>query len=117
MAIILAVLAGPITGLFTNDPQVYDLAKSYFWIVPITIAGYGFVFVSAAGFNALGRPLYGLSYTVIRSLLLYAPLVAIGVSLDDLRGAFIGIAAANIISGGIAYYWSLHKAPMIAKDG
>ena len=117
MAIILAVLAGPITGLFTNDPQVYDLAKSYFWIVPITIAGYGFVFVSAAGFNALGRPLYGLSFTVIRSLLLYAPLVAIGVSLDDLRGAFIGIAAANIISGGIAYYWSLHKAPMIAKDG
>jgi len=96
---------------------VLELAKTYFWIVPITIAGYGFVFVSAAGFNALGRPIYGLTYTVIRSLVLYAPLVAIGVNLDGLRGAFIGIAIANILSGLIAYNWSLRKAPMTAKKG
>ena len=117
MAIVLALFAGPIAGLFTNDPEVLELAKTYFWIVPITIAGYGFVFVSAAGFNALGRPLYGLTYTVIRSLVLYAPLVAIGVNMDGLRGAFIGIAIANILSGFIAYNWSLRKAPMTAKKG
>ena len=116
MAIVLALFAGPIAGLFTNDPEVLELAKTYFWIVPITIAGYGFVFVSSAGFNALGRPLYGLTYTLIRSLVLYAPLVAIGVNMDGLRGAFIGIAAANIIAGAIAYYWSLNKAPMTAKN-
>lgn len=115
LAIILAVLAKPITGLFTNDPEVMALAYDYFWIVPITIAGYGFVFVSAAGFNALGRPLYGLIFTIIRSLILYAPLVAIGVHLDGLRGAFIGIALANILSGLIAAAWSLKKAPMSAK--
>jgi putative MATE family efflux protein len=116
MAVVLAVLADPITSLFTNDPEVKELAKTYFWIVPITIAGYGFVFVSAAGFNALGRPIYGLSFTIIRSLLLYAPLVAIGVQIDGLRGAFIGIATANILSGAISYYWSLNRAPMTAKE-
>lgn len=115
MAVILALLAGPITSLFTNDPEVLALAPSYFWIVPITIAGYGFVFVSAAGFNALGRPIYGLVFTIIRSLVLYAPLVAIGVQFDGLRGAFIGIAVANILSGFIASAWSLKKAPMNAK--
>lgn len=116
MAVVLAILAGPIVNLFTNDPEVAELAKTYFWIVPITIAGYGFVFVSAAGFNALGRPLYGLTFTIIRSLLLYAPLVAIGVYLDDLRGSFFGIAIANVVSGLIAREWVLRKAPMTAKD-
>ncbi|CAM3815380.1 MATE family efflux transporter [Litorimonas haliclonae] len=116
-AAILALLARPIADVFTNDPVVLDLATTYFWIVPITISGYGFVFVSAAGFNALGRPLFGLVYTIMRSLLLFAPLIGVGVYFDGLRGAFFGIAAANIISGGIAYYWSMYKAPMAAKDG
>jgi len=116
-AVILAILARPIADVFTNDPVVMDLAVSYFWIVPITISGYGFVFVSAAGFNALGRPIFGLAYTIMRSLFLYAPLIGLGVYLDGLRGAFFGIAAANVISGGIAFYWSMYKAPMVAKDG
>ncbi len=115
MAIVLAVLAESIAGLFTNDPEVLELAKSYFWIVPITIAGYGFVFVTSAGFNALGRPFYGLVFTIIRSLVLYAPLVAIGVNMDGLRGAFIGIAIANIVSGFLARTWTLRWAPMTAK--
>ena len=115
MAVVLALLAGPITGLFTNDPEVYALAKTYFWIVPITIAGYGFVFVTAAGFNALGRPIYGLIFTIIRSLALYAPLVALGVYFGGMPGAFIGIAVANILSGFLARYWTLHKAPMTAR--
>ena len=87
----------------------------YFYIVPLTIFGYGFVFVSAAGFNALGRPIYGLVYTIIRSLLFYVGFIYIGVQIDGLRGAFFGIAAANIISGLIAGGWSLTKGPMSAK--
>ena len=115
MAVVLALLAGPITSLFTNDPEVYVLARTYFWIVPITIAGYGFVFVTAAGFNALGRPKYGFIFTLIRSLGLYAPLVGLGVYLGGMPGVFIGIAIANIVSGLLARYWTLHKAPMTAR--
>lgn len=117
MAVILALLAGPITSLFTNDPEVYALAKTYFWIVPITIAGYGFVFVTAAGYNALGHPFYGFTFTIIRSLILYAPLVGLGVNFYGMMGAFFGIAAANIISGLLARYWTLHRAPMTARKG
>lgn len=115
MAIVLALFARPIVNLFSNDPVLIDMAVPYFYIVPVTIFTYGFVFVSAAGFNALGRPLYGLIYTIIRSLVLYAPLVAIGAWLGGLTGAFVGVAAANIISGTIAYFWSLKRAPMSAK--
>jgi len=115
MAIVLAIFAPQIAGIFTTDADVVAKTIPYFYIVPITIFGYGFVFVSAAGFNALGRPQYGLIYTIIRSLILYVVLIYIGVQLDGLRGAFIGMAGANLLSGFIAAGWSLKRAPMTAK--
>ena len=116
MAIPMALFAPEISAIFTNDPVLIEKMVPYFYIVPITIFGYGFVFVSAAGLNALGRPLFGLSYTVIRSLVLYIGLIAIGVSLAGLKGAFFGVAGANLVSGVIAIIWTLKKAPMTAKQ-
>ena len=115
MAVILALFAPQIAGIFSNDPEVVAKTIPYFYIVPITIFAYGFVFISAAGFNALGRPIYGLVYTIIRSLILYVILIYIGVQIDGLRGAFFGMTGANIISGLIAAGWSLTKVPMTAK--
>jgi len=62
VAIPMFIFAEPITSIFTQDADVAQRVHQYFRIVPITIFGYGFVFVSAAGLNALGRPLYGLTY-------------------------------------------------------
>lgn len=115
MAAVLAVFAHQIAGFFTSDPILIEKIIPYFYIVPVTILAYGFVFVSAAGLNALGRPIYGLVYTIIRSLVLYVVLIYIGVSVAGLTGAFIGMAAANVISGLIAIGWTLYRAPMIAK--
>lgn len=114
MAVVLALFARPLVALFSNDPALIDMAVPYFYIVPVTVFAYGFVFVSAAGFNALGRPFYGFAFTIIRSLALYAPLTAIGVWQGGVLGAFIGIAIANLLSGLIARYWSLNRAPMSA---
>jgi len=115
MALVLAVFAKPISNVFINDANVANAAIKYFYIVPITLFAYGFVFVSAAGLNALGRPKYGLVYTIIRSLILYVGLIYVGVTLDGLRGAFIGMALANLISGLIAFGWTMKKVPMTAK--
>lgn len=115
MAIVLAVAARPLLSVFSNDPALIEMAVPYFYIVPITVFAYGFVFVTAAGFNALGRPKYGFIFTFIRSLILYAPLVALGTWVYGLMGAFIGIAVANILSGLVARYWALNRAPMTAR--
>ncbi len=115
MAIVLALFAPQIAAVFSTDAEVIAKTIPYFYIVPITIFGYGFVFISAAGFNALGRPIYGLIYTIIRSLILYVGCIYIGVQIDGLRGAFFGMAVANVISGLIAAGWSLTKVPMSAK--
>jgi len=115
MAIILALFAPQLARLFTSDAALIEKIMPYFYIVPVTVFAYGFVFVSAAGLNALGRPIYGLVYTIIRSLILYVGLIFIGVQLGGLIGAYLGVAVANIISGSIAVYWTLKRAPMIAK--
>lgn len=115
MAILLALFAQPLAGLFTKDAVLIEKIIPYFYIVPVTIFAYGFVFVSAAGLNALGRPVYGLVYTIIRSLLLYVGLIYIGTQMFGLIGAFYGMAAANLISGFIAIGWTLLRAPMSAK--
>lgn|GEM_PF-313700 len=116
MAGVLYIFRGPIVSVFTSDPVVIDMALPYFAIVPITIFAYGFVFISAAGFNALGRPLFGLTYTILRSLVLYAPLVALGAWTHGLVGAFVGVAVANLLSGAVAAWWSLKRAPMRAQN-
>ena len=116
MAFLLAVFANQIAHVFTSDELLIAKIIPYFYIVPITVFAYGFVFVSAAGLNALGRPLFGLVYTIIRSVILYIGLIAIGVWTAGLVGAFVGVAVANIVSGLIAIYWTLKKAPMTAKE-
>lgn len=115
MAMILAVFAPQIAGLFTLDAEVIAKSLPYFYIVPITIFGYGFVFVSSAGFNALGRPEIGLAYTTIRSLGLYIAFIYVGVEIYGLWGGFVAIALANILSGALAAIWSMTRAPMTAK--
>ena len=114
-AVLLALFAPQIAGLFTKDALLIEKILPYFYIVPMTVFGYGFVFVSAAGLNALGRPLYGLTYTIIRSLLLYVGFIYLGVGLAGLKGAFWGMAAANLISGAIAVGYTLRAAPMTAQ--
>ncbi len=115
MAILLALFAPQIAGFFTKDAILVEKILPYFFIVPVTIFAYGFVFISAAGLNAIGRPLYGLSYTIIRSLILYIGLIYIGVQMGGLSGAYYGMAAANVISGFIAFGWTMRRVPMTAK--
>jgi len=109
------LFAKPIVSVFTPDVIVIAKAIPYFYIVPITVFAYGFVFVSAAGLNALGRPIYGFVYTVARSLLLYVVCIYIGVQYFGLTGAFFGVAIANLLSGFLAFVWTLKHAPMTAK--
>lgn len=110
-----AIFATQIAGVFSLDPTVISKTKMYFYIVPLSIFAYGIVFVSSSGFNALGRPFYGLTYTIIRSLLFYVGFIYVGVHYDGLRGAFFGIAAANILAGLIAFGWSMYRAPLTAR--
>lgn len=112
MGVVGFLFAEQIPAIYSKDPQVIALAAPYFKIVPLSLVGYGMVFVSAAGLNGLGRPKYGLIYTIIRSFILYVPLVWLGVMVAQLTGVYIGMAIANIISGVIAYFYTIKRVSM-----
>lgn len=112
IAVVFWVAGAEIIALFNKeeDPDVPRYALSFLTISPITTAGYGAVMVMAAGLNAMGRPWPGLSVTLIRSLLLYAPGVWIGLQAFGPMGAAVGIALANIGSGLAAVFYSETRA-------
>ncbi len=114
IGVLLGLGANLVPQVFTKDPAVIDLARAYFWIVPVTFAGYGSVFVAAAGLNALGRPSYGLTFTIIRSFAMLVPFIWFGVHLYGMTGVYMGVASANILAGAIALYYTLKKTPMHA---
>lgn len=114
IGVAMGLSANLIPQVFTKDAAVIAVAAPYFWIVPVTFAGYGSVFVAAAGFNALGHPRYGLVFTIIRSIFMFVPFIWIGVHFYDMTGAYIGMASANVLAGAIALFYTLKKAPMQA---
>ncbi|PHR61941.1 MAG: hypothetical protein COA43_01860 [Robiginitomaculum sp.] len=112
ISILLAVFSRNIPAIFTTDADVIALAIPYFWIVPITVAGYGFVFVSAAGLNALGRPKYGLIFTIIRAFIIMIPAIWLGAQHYGMIGVFVAVAIANVLSGAISIIYTLKRVPM-----
>lgn len=109
VALVMALYGGAFSAAIIGDnDQAQALARLYLWITPITLWGYGVVMAASAGFNGLSRPMPALIMTVVRSLVLLAPLVWLGTWLTDApTGAFVGIAVTNVVGGLAVAYWTL----------
>jgi Na+-driven multidrug efflux pump len=100
-------LAEPFSQALASDVAVAKESASYLGIVTVGFWGYGIVIVSAAAFNALGRPISSLGYYLFRTALLYVPLSVIAGAYFDIKGVYYGIAFANVISGLIIGWYTL----------
>lgn len=96
-----------ISGVFTDDAEARPISAAYLAIVPIAFAGYGIVTIAAGCYNALGKPLTGLAYYLIRSAALYVPLSWTASLLFPIWGVFAAIAASNVVAGAVVAYHSL----------
>lgn len=99
MAALLALLARPVAGIFSDEPAVLDAAVFYLWVVPVTWAAGNLVNGWASAFNAMGMPRRSLLMIAVKGALLALPLAVIGAHLDGWRGVFWSIAATNLLSG------------------
>lgn len=97
--LVLALAAGPVSCLFSDELEVQKIIQLFIYIVPISYIGLGFCLVSTATINALHQTQLSLKINLFRLFILYLPLAWLGKELGGLQGLFIGCAIGNILSG------------------
>ena len=115
VAVILFFAADYLASLFSEEETVTKTIALYLKIVPATLAGYGVAVVAAGGLNAIGKPLYGLVMYLVRTSILYVPLIYIATTMFELWGVFSGIAVANVLSGIVIAAASLWLLRSVAQ--
>ena len=112
----LALASGFLPTLFSDSPEVINVAKTFLWIAPISYGAYGVVMVVNAAFNGLGNPMPGVMISVTRILVLYVPLAFAGRALFGVAGIFGAYAVANILSGVLGYFWARRAAHRLVAE-
>lgn len=102
---LLALSANFLPTIFSDNEAVISVTRLFLWIAPIGYAGYGLVMTINAAFNGLGKPMPGVVVSLMRTIILYVPLAIIGRHYYGMAGIFGAYAAANIITGFVAYAW------------
>jgi putative MATE family efflux protein len=106
IALVLALLADFLPALFSETQELISVTRMYLLIVPISYGTYGIVMVMNASFNGLGNPMPAVYISVVRMIVLYLPLAFLGRYFYGIPGIFAAFAAANILSGLLAYQWA-----------
>ena len=97
--VVLCLLANPISQLFSDDPIVREVIKTFLYIVPMSYAGLGISLISTATVNSLHKPKISLAINALRLFALYVPLAWLGNHWWGLTGLFWGCAIANLLLG------------------
>ncbi|GAA5315650.1 MAG: MATE family efflux transporter [Candidatus Pelagadaptatus aseana] len=105
IAILLWLVAEPVSAWFSDSPQVVAVSVAYLMIVPVSYGLYGLVMSINATFNGLGKPMPSVVISVMRVLGFYLPLVWLGQHLWGLNGLFAATGVANILAGLLGYFW------------
>ncbi|MGI9199526.1 MAG: MATE family efflux transporter [Woeseiaceae bacterium] len=105
IAVILAATSSALPSLFSDNDSVVGVARLFLIIAPLGYAGYGLVMTINAAFNGMGKPMPGVVVSLMRTILLYVPLALVGQHYYGIAGIFAAYAAANIITGFVAYSW------------
>ncbi len=114
--LVLALSAGWVAQLFTDDPEVQRWLTLWILIVPL---GFGFqaaIFLSSSTFNALHQPLRALRISLVRLFLLYVPLGWLGNHLFELKGMFVALVVANALTALFAWFWMLRVQGRLIED-
>jgi putative MATE family efflux protein len=118
LAVLLAAIAVPLTGLFSDAGPIQDVAVRYLWIVPLSYGAYGMVMSVNAAFNGSGRPMPGVAISTLRVIVVFLPLAFLGRYLFGLEGMFAASTLANLSIGLVAYLWlGRHIAQAAGEPG
>ncbi len=105
LAVVLALIARPLSGLFSDSESIRMVAVYYLWIVTVSYGAHGIVMSVNASFNGIGQPLPGVVISTCRVAVVFLPLAFLGRYLFDLPGLFAATTLSNLLMGAVAFYW------------
>jgi putative MATE family efflux protein len=105
LALVLIIIARPLSGLFSESEAIQQVAVQYLWIVSISYGAYGLVMSVNASFNGMGKPIPGVIISTCRVIIVFLPLAFLGRWLLGLPGLFGASAIANLAMGMVAWVW------------
>ena len=115
LAVVLILIAKPLTGLFSESDPIQSVAVHYLWMVSISYGAYGLVMSVNASFNGMGKPVPGVIISGCRVIAVFLPLAFLGRYLIGLEGLFAATTISNLLMGGIAFAW-LGRAIRQSRD-
>jgi putative MATE family efflux protein len=78
LALVLIIIARPLSGLFSESEAIQQVAVQYLWIVSISYGAYGLVMSVNASFNGMGKPIPGVIISTSRVIIVFLPLAFLG---------------------------------------
>jgi putative MATE family efflux protein len=105
LAFVLMLVAGPLTGLFSQSAEIRGVATAYLSIVAWSWGAYGLVMSVNAAFNGIGKPLPGVVISTCRVIVVFLPLALTLRHFFGLTGLFTATLIANLALGAVAWAW------------
>ncbi len=107
LAVIVASISAPLSGLLTSDEMTAAILGAYLWIVPVSYGALGVCMIMVSVCSAMGMPRLALAISALRLLGCYLPLLWIGSELYGLNGLFVGAMSGNFLAGFMS--WNMYK--------
>ncbi len=101
--LLLAVGAGILASIFSEDPEVVEAIKLFVWIMPLGYGLQGIIILTNSSLNALHRPLNALTLSIARFFVFYVPLAYVGSVYFGLYGFFAGAVSGNLLMAAISW--------------
>ncbi len=100
--VVLALFAGLIALIFSQEPAVGSAIRLYLWILPLGYGVQGVIILTNSALNALHRPFEALYLSLARFFLFYVPLAWLGSRFFGLPGLFAGALAGNLLMAALS---------------
>ena len=101
--LLLAIGAGILASIFSEDPEVVEAIKLFVWIMPLGYGLQGIIILTNSSLNALHRPLNALILSITRFFVFYLPLAYVGSVYFGLYGFFAGAVCGNLLMAMISW--------------
>lgn len=103
--LLVALGAGLIAGIFTDDPEVATIIQLFLVIVPLGYGLQGVIILTNSSFNAMHLPMSALLLSIVRLFVVFVPFAYVGSLYYALDGLFVATVVANLLVGVFAFIW------------